>query len=39
MEILYRCKRCKTEFRLDEREHCRCPQCGSRDIRVIQRFY
>jgi len=29
MEILYRCRKCKTEFRLDEREQCQCPKCGS----------
>jgi len=39
MEILYLCRKCKTKFRLDERETCRCPKCGSADARVIQRFY
>jgi len=39
MEILYRCKKCKMEFRLDEHEACRCPKCGGTDARVMQRFY
>jgi len=39
MEILYRCRHCGTEFRLDEREPCRCPACGGTNVRVMQRFY
>jgi len=39
MEILYRCRKCKTEFRLDEREPCQCPKCGSTLANLIQRFY
>ncbi len=38
METIYRCVECNTEFRLDERESCRCPKCSS-NARLIQRFY